>query len=114
MSARAAPASIVTEPFSSSVPPIHALRAVTGLDGVRNQVQGPPSAIRAIGWATRPSAITMYAPPAPAMRAASILVRMPPRDASEAAPPAIASICGVNRSTTGISRADGLSCGGAS
>ncbi len=105
---------IVTEPLSSSVPAIHALRAVTGLDGVRNQVQGPPSQTRAIGWEIRPSAITICAPPAPAMRAASILVRMPPRDASEAAPPAIASICGVRRSTTGISRADGLSCGGAS
>ena len=39
------------------------------------------------------------------MRAASILVRMPPRDNSEAAPPAIASISGVIRSTTGRSLA---------
>ena len=37
------------------------------------------------------------------MRAASILVRMPPRDNSDAAPPAIASISGVTLSTTGRS-----------
>ncbi len=105
---------MVTAPFSSSVPPIQTLRAAIGLDGVRNQVHGPPSATRAIGWAIRPSAITMWAPPAAAMRAASILVRMPPREASEAAPPAIASIRGVTRSTSAISLARGFSCGGAS
>jgi hypothetical protein len=37
------------------------------------------------------------------MRAASILVRMPPRENSEAAPPAIASMAGVTRSTSRIS-----------
>ena len=34
----------------SSEPAIHFLRAVTGVDGVRNQVQGAPAPIRAIGW----------------------------------------------------------------
>ena len=58
-------------------------------------MQSPPPAMRAIGWATRPSAITMCAPAEVAMRAASILVRMPPRESSDAAPPAIASISGV-------------------
>ena len=56
----------------------------------------------------RPSAITMCAPAEVAMRAASILVRMPPRDSSDAAPPAIASISGVTRSTTGSNRACAL------
>ena len=39
----------------------------------------------------------MCVPAEVAMRAASILVRMPPRESSEAAPPAIASISGVTR-----------------
>jgi hypothetical protein len=41
-------------------------------------------------------------------RPASILVRMPPRDSSDAAPPAMASISGVMRGTTGISVAAGI------
>ena len=45
----------------------------------------------------------MCVPAVVAIFAASILVRMPPRDNSEAAPPAIASISAVTRSTTGIS-----------
>ena len=48
------------------------------------------------------------------MRAASSLVRMPPRDNSEAGPPAMASICGVMRSMIGTTLAAGLFCGGAS
>ena len=49
----------------------------------------------------------MCVPPAVAILPASILVRMPPRDSSEAAPPAIASIAGVMRSTTGMCSAAG-------
>jgi hypothetical protein len=41
-------------------------------------------------------------PAASAILPASILVRMPPRDSSDAAPPAIASISGVMASTTGM------------
>ena len=80
---------------------IHFLRAVTGFAGVRNQVQGAPSAIALSGWAMRPDAITMWVPAAVAIFAASILVRMPPRDSSEPAAPAIATISGVMRSTSG-------------
>ena len=54
--------------------------------------RAPPAPTRATGWAMRPSAITICVPADVAMRAASILVRMPPRESSEAAPPAIASI----------------------
>ena len=41
-SARSAPASISTKPLGSSWPAIQRLRAVTGSDGARNQVQGAP------------------------------------------------------------------------
>ena len=44
----------------------------------------------------------MAVPAAVAILPASSLVRMPPRDSSEAAAPAIASISGVMRSTTGM------------
>ena len=84
-SAAAAPASTNTAPLSSSEPPIQILRAAIGFDGVRNHVHRPPSATRAMGCSTRPSAMTMCAPAAVAIRAASILVRMPPRDSSDAA-----------------------------
>ena len=51
-------------------------------------------AMRRSGFAPgRPSAITMWVPPAVAILAASILVRMPPRESSEAAPPAMALRC---------------------
>ena len=63
------------------------------------------------GSSARPSAISMWVPPAVAILPASILVRMPPRDSSDAAPPAIASISGVMRSTTGMCRAAGIGCG---
>ena len=72
------------------------LRAVTGLAGVRNQVQraalgdAPAADARSC-----PSAMIMCVPAAVAILPASILVRMPPRDSSEPAPPAIASISGV-------------------
>ena len=112
-SASAAPASMISAPFGSSAPAIQVLRAVAGLDGVRNHVQRPPPAIRASGLCGRPSAMTMWVPPAVAIIPASILVRMPPRDSSEAAPPAIASMAGVMRSTTGMCRASGSLAGGA-
>ena len=66
-SAFAAPASICTVPRGSKEPAIHFLRAVTGLDGVKNHVQRPPSAMRFTGLVTRPSAITICVPPVVAM-----------------------------------------------
>ena len=81
------------------------MRAVTGLDEVRNQVQGAPASIAGERRSTLPEAITMAVPPPTAILAASTLVRMPPRDSSEPASPAMASISGVMRGTTGIRRA---------
>ncbi len=101
-------------PFGSSEPAIHFLRDVTGLTGVRNQVTGAPAAIACRGWSIRPDAITMWVPPVVAILPASILVCMPPRDSSELAVPAIASISGVIRSTTATSLALALVPGGAS
>ena len=49
----------------------------------------------------RPEAITIWVPPWVAILPASILVCMPPRESSEPAAPAIASIAGVMRSTSG-------------
>ena len=100
-------------PFGSSEPAIHFLRAVTGLAGVRNQVQ-LLFAIARSGCITRPDAITMWMPPVVAILPASILVCMPPRESSEPEAPAIASISGVMRSTSGISLAFAPFCGGAS
>ena len=113
-SAATAPASMVSVPFGSSAPAIHFLRAVTGLAAVRNQVQRAPSAIARSGCSTRPEAMTMCVPALVAIRAASILVCMPPRDSSEPAAPAIASISGVTRATQGMCRAAALMPGGAS
>ena len=48
-----------------------------------------------------------------AIFAASSLVRMPPRESSDAAAPAIASISGVIASTSGMKRTVGSSDGGA-
>src|SRR5213083_1476972 len=110
--AATAPASIVNTPLGSRDPAIHFFRAVIGLAGVINQVQRAPPAIAASGCATRPDAITMCVPPWVAILAASILVCMPPRDSSEPAAPAIASIPGVMHSTSGTSLALGLSAGG--
>ena len=90
-------------PRGSSEPAIHFLRAVTGLAGVRNQVQAAPSAIAFSGCVTRPEAITMWMPAVVAILPASILVSMPPRDSSEPDAPAIASISGVMRGTSGTS-----------
>ena len=59
------------------------------------------SQMRESGAGARPSAITIWAPPIVAILAASILVRIPPREYCEAAPPAIASISAVMRGMIG-------------
>src|SRR5262249_56883218 len=105
---------IVKTPLGSSEPAIHFFRAVIGLAGVTNQVQRAPSAIALSGCATRPDAITMCVPPCVTILAASILVCMPPRESSEPAAPAIASILGVMHSTSGTNLALVLAAGGAS
>ena len=56
----------------------------------------------------------MWVPALVAIRAASILVCMPPRESSEPAAPAIASISGVMRGTQGMCRAPASLSGGAS
>ena len=76
---------------------------MTGLAGVRNQVQGAPSMIACNGCGTRPDAITICVPAVVAILPASILVSMPPREVSDSETPAIASISGVMRCTTGTS-----------
>ena len=113
-SAATAPASTVSVPFGSSEPAIHFLRAVIGFAGVRNQVQRPPSLTARSGCMMRPGAITMWMPPVVAILPASILVVMPPRDSSEPDAPAIASISGVMRSTSGMRLACTPGRGGAS
>src|SRR6185369_10101676 len=112
-SAATAPASMVNVPFGSSEPAIQRLRAVTGLAGVRNQVQRPPSAMACNGCSILPDAISICVPAVVAILAASILVYMPPRDSSDSAAPAIASISELTDSTTGTSLALGLAPGGA-
>src|SRR4030081_1285701 len=103
-----------TVPFGSSEPAIHRLRAVTGLAGVRNQVQRPPPAMACSGCSILPDAISIWVPAEVAIFAASILVNMPPRDNSDSAAPAIASLSEVTDSTNGISFASGLDAGGSS
>ena len=105
---------MVSVPFGSSEPAIQRLRAVTGLAGVRNQVQRPPSDIACSGCSILPDAISMCVPDVVAIFAASILVNMPPRDSSDSAAPAMPSISEVTDSTIGISFALGLAPGGAS
>ena len=56
----------------------------------------------------RPEVITILAPPPRAIRAASILVTMPPDPSPDSGRPAIASISGVISLTSGISRAPAL------
>jgi len=85
-----------------------------GSAGVRNQVQRPPSDIACSGCSILPDAISIWVPAVVAILAASILVYMPPRDSSDSAAPAIASISDVTDSTIGISLAFGLAPGGAS
>ena len=106
---RAAPASTSTAPLSSSVPPIQIFRAATGSTASGTRCSGRPRRRARSGARRARRRSPCASPPAVAMRAASILVRMPPRDSSEAAPPAIASISGVTRSTIGMSFASGRS-----
>src|SRR5437899_13109399 len=105
---------MVSVPFGSSEPAIQRFRAVTGFAGVRNQVQRPPSAIACRGCSILPDAISICVPDVVAIFAASILVYMPPRDSSDSAAPAIASISDATDSTIGIRFALGLAPGGAS
>src|ERR1700748_3075332 len=105
---------MVSVPFGSSEPAIQRLRAVTGWAGVKNQVQRPPSAMACNGCSILPDAISICVPAVVAILAASILVYMPPRDNSDSAAPAIASMSEVTDSTIGISFAFGLLPGGAS
>ena len=95
---------------------VNALRAGKSLlpAGVRNHVQRPPSAMARSGCSILPDAISICVPPVVAILAASILVRMPPRDNSDSAEPAINSISEVMLSTTGMSFAFGFCDGGAS
>jgi len=65
-------------------------------------------------WLAAEDTGVIAVPAAVAILPASSLVRMPPRDSSDSAAPAIASICGVMRSTSGISLADEFADGGAS
>ena len=111
--ARAAPGSTISVPFVSSAPAIQVLRAVAGEEAVRNQVQRAPSTTRRSGFLGRPSAISICVPPAVAILPASIFVRMPPRDRLDAASPAMPSISGVIRRTTGMCLAEGSETGGA-
>jgi hypothetical protein len=101
-------------PFGSSEPAIQRFREVMGLAGVRNQVQRLPSAIACKGCSILPEAISICVPPVVAIFAASTLVRMPPRESSDSASPATASISDEMLSTTGMSLAFGLFFGGAS
>src|SRR3954467_8640605 len=105
---------MVSVPFGSSDPAIQRFRAVTGLAGVKNQVQRPPCAIACSGCSILPEAISIGVRAEVAIFAASILVNMPPRDNSDSAAPAIASMSAVTDLTIGISFAAGLVAGGAS
>src|SRR5262249_19329282 len=110
--AATAPVSIVKMPLGSSDPAIHFFLAVIGLAGVRNHVQRAPAAIAASGCATRPDAITMWVPPCVTILAASILVCMPPRESSEPAVPAMASMAGTMLSRRGTAFVLPLAGGG--
>ena len=100
-------------PLGSSCPAIQRLRAVTGSDGARNQVHAAPQSSARNGCRIVPDVITMLAPDASAMRPASILVTMPPRDSSDPALPAIASMSGVICRTSRTSVPAGVLPGGA-
>ena len=65
------------------------------------------------GLARVPEVMIIAVPASVAILPASSFVRMPPRDSVEAAAPAIASISGVIRSTTGMNAAIGSRAGGA-
>ena len=75
---------------------------------------GAGTAIACNGCSILPEAISICVPPVVAIFAASTLVRMPPRESSDSASPATASISEEMLSTTGMSLAFGLFFGGAS
>ena len=100
-------------PRGSRCPAIQAFRALAGVACGANQVQRAPESIAASGCFTRPLAITIAAPAAVAMRPASIFVFMPPRERSEPAEPAIASIAEVIAGTKSMKEAFGSAAGGA-
>ena len=107
-SAVSAPASTMIVPRGSRWLAIHALRAEAGVACGANQVARAPASIAASGFFVRPLAITIAAPAAVAIFPASILVFMPPRDSSEPAEPAIASIAGVIAGTKSMKAASGF------
>jgi hypothetical protein len=108
-----APASTCSSPAAWSWPAIQVLRAVTGVLAGANQEWRAPVSMAFSGWSVLPEAMIMAQPAPVAILPASILVRMPPRDSSEAAPPAMASISGVISAIVSRKRASGSRCGGA-
>src|SRR5690348_10461515 len=105
--------SMVIAPLGRSAPAIHCLRAFSGLDAGRNQLQSAPSSRRRTGCIGAPAAMAMAHPADVAILAAAILVAMPPDPTAEAEPPPIASISGVISRTSGIRRAVGSRFGSA-
>src|SRR5258706_166460 len=104
-SARKAPSSMRTAPAGRSVPAIHCLRAATGVEAGRNQVQRAPASMRLSGCRGSPAAMHMWHPAATAMRAAAILVAIPPEPTPEAEPVGRASISGAMCVTRSPNRA---------
>ena len=76
-------------------------QALTGVELALNSVDRSPLSMAASGLRRVPDAMIMAVPAALAILPASSLVFMPPREYSDAAAPAIASISGVIASTTG-------------
>ena len=64
-------------------------------------------------WSGFPEAMIIAQPAPVAIRPASILVFMPPRESSDPAPPAIASISGVMDAISERNSASGFVAGGA-
>ena len=87
--------------------------ALTGLADGLNRVARSPLSMAASGFIRAPEAMIIAVPAAVAIFPASSLVFMPPREISEAAAPAMASMAGVILSTTGKNSASGSRCGGA-
>ena len=108
-----APASMRTAPAGRSVPAIHCFRAATGVECGMNQVERAPDSILRIGCRSCPDAMHMWQPACTAMRAAAILVAMPPVPTSDAERPAMASISGVICRTRSMNTAAGSRFGSA-
>ena len=105
---------MTSAPRGSSALAIQPLRAARGVAVEMNQVERASSSSAASGRSTAPLAITMWQPAAIACLAAAIFVTIPPAADGVPTSPAIASICGVMRSTTGIHRASGSCLGSVS